>query len=192
MIYDILLTSAEFEICRNFAKNSSSTQRENRSGGLQIRSYNVIYWDTLRGKVGEMIMKKFLENPPLSVSEIKLDFGVYPRGVWDKYDFSIKGISFSVKAIKHFSKWLLLESKDIERGNLYDIYALVAVNKNICGGRVLGFASKEEILKSPFTIHLAQGDLIPGTSTVLDADNHAIHSRNLRNSAEDWKGLFSR
>lgn len=184
------LPSEEAERCRLFARLSSKTQREHRSGGTKERGLGEIFGDTFRGKIGECASKRFLEQTPLNVPGIELDFRIYPRGKWDEYDFIVYGKRFSIKSVKHFSSWLLLESKDIERGDVYDYYLLAAVNRREDGAMILGFASKEEVLEGPNTVKLKKGDLIPGTGTVLDADNHAIHKSHLINSEEGWIQLI--
>lgn len=190
MDFEICLPSEEVDKCRIFAQDSAKTQRENRSGGTKKRSYGEIFGDTFRGKIGECASKRFLEQDPLNVPGIKLDFDIYPRGKWDEYDFLVYRKRFSIKSIKHFSSWLLLESKDIERGDVYDYYVLATVSRNEDGSRILGFASKEEVLVGPNTLKLKKGDLIPGTGTVLDADNHSLHKSHLKNSEEDWIQLI--
>jgi hypothetical protein len=190
ILWSISLTENEFHQCEDFAKNSAKTQREYRSGGTQTRKIWLIEQDTLRGKVGEIIAKNFLEQKPLNVEGIELDFGVYPRGIWDKQDFVLGKIKIAIKSAKWFSRWLLLESKDIARDEVYDYYILVTIDKDCKSGTVKGYASKEEILNDSKTQYLKKGEFIPGTNTVLDADNHARHSNDLHNSEEDWNKLI--
>jgi len=192
MIFDIQLPPEEVQRCRMFAQESAKTQREHRSGGTKERSYGEIFGDTFRGKIGECASKRFLEQNPLNVPGIELDFDIYPRGEWDDYDFTIYDKKFSIKSVKHFSSWLLLESKDIERGDVYDYYVLAAVNGREDGAGILGFASKEDVLDGTNTLKLKKGNLIPGTRTVLDADNHALHRSNLKNSEEAWIQLIEK
>lgn len=187
----ITLNDDQLNLCRDFSKKTAQTQREHRSGGYQLRSIRTIELDTLRGKIGEYIVKIFLENSPFNISEIRLDFNVYPRGEWDDNDFSINDLNFSVKSAKWFSKWLLLETKDIIRGDLYDVYVFVVVNEDFRSGRVMGFATKEDILHDDNTLKLKKGELIPYTRTHLDADNHARHFQYLKNSLEEWQKLLA-
>lgn len=190
ILWSIGLTENEFHQCEDFAKNSAKTQREYRSGGTQVRGTSLIEQDTLRGKTAEVIAKKFLGQEPLNVVGIELDFGVYPRGIWDQQDFSVNGFKIAVKSAKWFSRWLLIESKDIARGDLYDFYILVTITKDFSSGTIIGYATKEEILSDSKTFKLKRGEPIPRTSTALDADNHARHSNDLHNSEEDWKKLI--
>jgi hypothetical protein len=188
--YIITLTSEEVDICKKFAEDSSKTQREHRSGGKMLRNIGQIYYDTFRGKVGEVIIKKFLEQEPFHVKKINLDFDIYPRGKWDSSDIDINNIKISIKSSKHFARWLLLESKDINRGNVYDYYILVLIENDFKAGTVKGFAKKMEITEeNDKTFILEQGDLIPNTQTRLDAKNHARHSKNLHNTVEEWSEL---
>jgi len=184
------LSDEEFEKCNLFAKTSAKTQREHRSGGEQIRGLSQISEDTQRGKVAEIVVKKFLEQDPLDLKQITLDFEIYKRGIWDNSDIEINGKKISIKSAKSFSKWLLLESKDITRGDVYDYYILVLVNKDLRSGKIEGFAFKKElILENSETQRLLQGDFIPGTRTILDADNYARNKSNLHNSTENWQNL---
>jgi len=181
------LTNEEFDMCEKFADNSSKSQRENRSGGTEKRDIPKIKGDTLRGKVGEVILKNFLEQEPFNFKDITLDFEVYPRGVWDKTDIKINGKNISIKSSKWYSKWLLLESKDILRGEVSDYYVLVLIERDMKKGDVKGFAWKEEIInENEKTLLLKKGELIPNTNTSLDADNHSRCMENLHNSIWDW------
>jgi len=187
--FKIDLTAEEQKQCRDFAEESAKTQREYRSGGSQVRKIYLIISDTRRGKVAEVASKKFLEQSPLNIEAIELDFNIYPRGIWDDQDFIFNGKKVAIKSAKWFSRWLLLESKDINRGDLYDYYILVTVDKDFTEGTLMGWASKDEILNDPKTLKLKRGKPIPRTETPLDADNHARHSNDLHNSEEDWSRL---
>jgi hypothetical protein len=189
---EIILTEIEIELCKNFAEKTSKTQRENRSGGTLVRSVQQIFQDTLRGKTGEFITKKFLEQSPLNVEGISLDLETYPRGQWDSSDIIMNDLKISIKSSKHFSKWLLLESKDILRGDVYDYYIFVLINADGKSGTIKGFAKKDEIVEpNDQTLILDTGDLIPGTYTRLDAKNHARHMNDLHNLESDWAGLVA-
>ena len=191
MEWRIKISDEEFKQCKEFAEKSAETQREHRSGGTMIRGTDKIVSDTLRGKMGEVGIKKFLEQAPMNVSDITLDFKVYPRGVWDEKDFEINGVTFSVKSSKHFSRYLLLEKKDISRGSTFDNYVLVLVNEDARTVEVAGFASKKEMETiSTETLDLKKGQCIPNTQVPLDADNHARHKDDLHNSEEDWVNLI--
>jgi hypothetical protein len=181
------LTNEEYSKCLKFSEMSAKSQRENRSGGIMVREVGQISQDTLRGKVGEIIVKKFLEQSPLKIEGINLDFDIYPRGKWDDADLKLNNQSVSIKSAKWFSKWLLLEKKDIDRGDLYDFYILVLVDKDFKSGTIKGYALRDDILNGKDTLQIPQGDFIPGTNTVLDASNYARNSANLKNLLGDWK-----
>lgn len=182
----IALTPEEKAQCRQFAQDSAPTQREWRSGGELQRSISQINEDTFRGKVAEVVAKKFFEQNPLNVQGVLLDFNVYPRGEWDETDLVINKKKISIKSAKWFSNWLLLETKDIDRGATYDYYVFITVDKDFGAGTVKGFATKQEIVEDDKTLKLRKGDPIPGTKTLLDANNHARHAENLHNSEKDW------
>lgn len=190
MQYKIFLTKEDFDKCKMFAEVSAKTQREYRSGGEQVRPLFLIQSDTLRGKVGEVATIRFLEQPLLSVKRLELDFNIYPRGKWDQQDFTINGKIISIKSAKWFSKWLLLESKDIERGDIYDYYIFITVSEDFKSATILGYATKDEIISNVNTLKLKQGEVIPSTHTFLDADNYARHSKYLHNLESDWKFLI--
>ena len=187
--YKLSLTDIEFDQCKKFAIESAKSQREYRSGGTQIRSEYMIAEDTQRGKVAEVLTKKFLEQ--FGIKSIELDFNIYPRGAWDDQDFVLNGKKVSIKSAKWFSNWLLLETKDLNRGDTYDYYIFVTVDKDLKSGTIKGFASNNDILKDPKTISLEKGDCIPNTSTKLDAANYARHSNDLKNSIEEWNNLIT-
>ena len=174
------ISQGEIKNCKLFSEKSSKSQREYRSGGLYKRSSSEIYSDTLRGKIAEVITKKFFEQDFFKFKGIKLDFGVYPRGIWDKSDINLGKSSISIKSSKSFAKWLLIEKKDIGRGDNYDFYIIVLVDNFFNHGEVKGFASKEEVINvGGNTMLLKQREFIPGTATKLDADNHGIRIDNL-------------
>lgn len=188
--FHIELEEKEYIQCKKFSIKSAKTQREYRSGGTHRRPFSLIYRDTLQGKTAEMIVKKFLEKKPFEISGIELDFEVYERGKWDDKDFSIGRMTFSIKSAKWFSSWLLLETKDILRGDVFDVYVFVTVDKNYKSGDIKGFITQEELLKGSNTLKLKKGELIPGTQTHLDADNYAVHSDNLHNLNKEWDELL--
>ena len=193
MEWEITITDIEYEKCKEFAEKSSSSQREHRSGGTMIRNNNQIFSDTLRGKMGEIAIKNFLEQPPLNFKGIKLDFEIYPRGAWDIEDFKISDKRFSIKTAKHFSRYLLLETKDLERGDTYDYYILVLVDEKKQTAQIAGYMPKNEMQTvSKKTLDLKKGECIPHTPVILDADNHARHKNDLFNSEDDWKSLVER
>ena len=179
----------EYNKCEDFSNKSSKTQRENRSGGDQIRPLNIIRSDTFRGKVGEVIVNHFLKQKQFN-HNIKLDFEIYPRGEWDLGDFHIEDKKYSIKSVKWFSNWLLLESKDIERGEISDYYILVTVDEDFKSGAIKGYATKKEILNDENTFKLKKGEVIPNTSTKLDANNHARHANNLHNTEKEWTEIL--
>jgi len=167
--------------CRDFAEESAKTQRDFRSGGTLRRSMDKMIGDIERGKLAEAVVQRFLESHGI---KIDLDFDIYPRGIWDDGDFTLKGMKFSIKASKAYAKWLLLESKDIERNYLFDYYIFVNVDKNLEGGIVRGYATMKDVLG--FT-KLKKGDFLPNTNTVLDADNHG---REVKYLSQNWDQIL--
>lgn len=190
MQYKITLTEEEFSDCTIFAQNSAKTQREYRSGGSQIRAVQQIEEDTLRGKVGELIVKKFFDNNGILV---KLDFNIYPRGKWDEADIKINGYTVAIKTSKYFARWLLLETKDLEREDaIFDYYIFVKVDKDLHGGIVSGYITKDIVLdkKDSNNYWLKKGELIPGTTTPLDAPNYARAEGTLLRGEKEWDSFI--
>ena len=187
MYWEIKITDEEFKECSKFADESSKTQREYRSGGTNFRSLSQIRSDTLRGKIAEVAVKKFLKQAPLSVKEVDLDFDIYPRGTWDRCDFNLNGKKVSVKSSKHFARYMLLETKDILRGEIFDCYILVLVDEKSRVAKIAGYALQDEIKTiSEKTLDLKKGENIPETSVPLDADNRARKKDHLHNSEIEW------
>ena len=144
--------------------------------------------------MGEIAIKNFLEQPPLNFKGIELDFNIYPRGVWDIEDFKISGKRFSIKTSKPYARYLLLETKDLERGDTCDYYVLVLVDVENKTAKIKGYIPKNEMQTvSKKTLDLKKGECIPDTRVLLDADNHARHKDDLLgkccNSEYDWKSL---
>ncbi|MCD4771457.1 hypothetical protein K8R30_03510 [archaeon] len=182
----IYLDQDEYSKCKDFSEQSAKTQRETRSGGSDFRTVYLIEQDTMRGKVAEVLVKKFLEQGALGFGDISLDFEIYPRGKWDDQDIILNNKNISIKSAKWFSNWLLLESKDIVRGDVYDYYIFVTVDKDNMAGNIRGFVRRIEILECPKTYKIKKGNFIPNTRTVLDADNHARHASDMNNIESDW------
>ena len=103
--------------------------------------------------------------------------------------------SISIKSSKHFSRWLLLETKDIKRGDVYDYYIFVTIDlrNTLPSGEVRGFIDKDTLLSDDsIVLHLQKGQKIPRTFTSLDASNYAVHSNNLFNKEGDWRALIDK
>ena len=191
MTYKFTITQKELDLCRHFAKDCAPTHRKYRSGGSAVRSVKQTENDILQGKVAEIIVKNHFES--LGVEDISLDFENYGAGVWDDADIIKSDKSISIKSSKHYSRWLLLETKDIKRGDIYDYYIFVTIDLRVKlpSGEIRGYIDKEKLLSDdPVVLHLTKSDLIPGTSIRLDAGNYAVHSNNLSNRELDWRILI--
>ena len=104
-----------------FSIANEDKQREYRSGGLARRNKLQIFWDAFRGKVAECHAKVFYEHRGCRVRDI--DFDIYDRGVWDRYDLIINDKIVSIKSSKHFSQLLMLETEDWKDGKYSgDVY----------------------------------------------------------------------
>ena len=167
--------------CRDFAEKSAKTQRDFRSGGTLRRSMDNMIGDIERGKLAEAIVQKFLEGYGIKIA---LDFNIYPRGKWDDGDFTLKGMKFSIKSSKEYAKFLFLESKDIERGYLFDYYIFVNVDNSLEGGRVRGCATMKDVISFK---QYKKGEFIPHTRITFDADNHG---REVKYLSQNWDQIL--
>lgn len=103
----------------SFANETAETTRIRQTGGIEERTMEKIKKDTKQGKVGEVVTKLFLEK--FGVPPIPLDFENYGKGKWDEADMIIGDIKISIKSIKTFSHWLLVNSHDFRiRKDEYD------------------------------------------------------------------------
>ncbi len=192
MTYNYTITQQELDLCKNFAHECASTHRKYRSGGSVVRSVSQTEKDIFQGKVAEIIVKEYLEF--LGVENIALDFENYGAGVWDDADIIKSEKSISIKSSKHYSRWLLLETKDIKRGDVYDYYIFVTIDlrNHLPSGEIRGYIDKETLLSNDsIVLHLQKGEEIPKTSTRLDASNYAVHSNNLFSLERDWRALIA-
>ncbi len=191
MTYNYTITQEELDLCQQFAQECAATHRKYRSGGSAVRSVSQTEKDILQGKVAEILVKNYLES--LGVADISLDFENYGAGVWDDADIIKSEKSISIKSSKHYSRWLLLETKDIKRGDVYDYYIFVTIDlrSTLPSGEIKGFIDKKTLLSDDsIVLHLQKGEIVPRTSTRLDASNYAVHSNNLSNREADWRALI--
>ena len=191
MNYNFEISREWWNLIKRFANESADTHRNHRSGGITKRSISQKKSDILQGKVGEVVVKNFFESN--GVIGIRLDFENYGAGIWDESDIVISDISISIKSSKLYARWLLIETKDIDRGDIYDYYIFVTVDiptkeeTYLPSGEVKGYIDKETLLSdNPIVKHLRQGEYIPNTRTPLDADNYGVHCDNLFNKEANW------
>ena len=98
------------------------------------------------------------------------DFENYGAGKWDESDIVIGDVSISIKSSKSYARWLLIETKDITRGDVYDYYIFVTVDipkkeeTYHPSGEIKGYIDKETLLSdNPNVKHLRRGEYIPNT-----------------------------
>lgn len=115
----ITLSEDDIRKCFEYAYRMAieNKQRENRSGGKHQRRELEIFWDDFRGKIAECFAKDYFERKGCKVDDI--DFEIYDRGKWDKYDLRVNNHIVAIKSSKHFSQLLLLESKDWNSSGSY-------------------------------------------------------------------------
>lgn len=191
MVYNYTITQEELDLCTQFARECAPTHRKYRSGGSAVKSMSQTEKDIFQGKVAEIVVKNYLES--LGVEDISLDFENYGAGVWDGADIIRSDKSISIKSSKYYSRWLLLETKDIKRGDIYDYYIFVTIDlrDHLPSGEIRGYIDKETLLSDDsIVLHLQKGENIPRTFIRLDAGNYAVHSNNLFNRESDWRALI--
>lgn len=195
MKYSFQISQDWWDKINKFAYESAESTRKKQSGGKKVRSVKETKRDIRQGKVGEVIIKLFLEL--YGVPNITLDFENYGTGRWDEADMVIGDKSISIKSTKPYGRWLLINTKDINRGDVYDYFILVTIDfskgKENClpSGVIRGYIDKKRLLSDdPIVKHLKQGEFIPGTRTRLDADNYGVHSNDLYKT-EAWTSLIN-
>ncbi|UBH12632.1 hypothetical protein [Macrococcus armenti] len=90
--------------------NKKGEHRAFRSGGTKLRSNGEKFCNTFQGKLAEFSFKILLNEYNIRSSGI--DMSIKKLGEWDDYDIKVNDKVISIKSIKHFSEFLLLEKKD--------------------------------------------------------------------------------
>lgn len=189
-VRSIILTEEEMQQCRQFSNTSASSQQAIEFGQhtTKARSEREIARDNLIGKIAEVAFSKMMkENYGI---DVPLDFNYYPRGQWDSQDAEINGWRIDIKATREGGRWMLIEwNKLVFRqrdNNLSHVYLMFTVGWDRQKDQPTGKAAYRGAvslnkLKStcPTTVVLRKGDILPGTNTVLQADNFAIRYSDL-------------
>lgn len=189
-VKNILLSAEELEKCATFSKKCALSQQAIEFGQktTKARQTGEIARDNLIGKIAEVAFsKKLRENYGL---EVPLDFNYYPRGQWDNQDAVINGWRIDVKGTRRGGQWMLIEWSKLNfrqrDNNLSHVYVMFSVDWDRSTdqptGRVSyeGAASLSKLCADCATTHvLRKGDYIPGTKTLLQADNYGIRFQDL-------------
>jgi len=194
----IYLTPEELEKCTKFANKCAETQQKKEFGQNDTlpRGEQEIGRDNLIGKIAEVAFAKMLRES-FKIT-IKLDFECYPRRVWDKTDTEINGWRIDIKGTRQGGQWLLVEWNKLvfrqKEENLPHLFVMASVGwdrKNDKPTRsvdLIGSASLQRLRHNvEKTIILSKGRCIPGTKTYLQADNYAIHFKDLE---LDWSKVI--
>lgn len=189
-VKDIRLSQEELARCIAFARDSAPNQQTIEFGDHETKSrqLNEVARDNLIGKIAEAAFHKMMKaNYGLDVA---LDFNLYPRGRWDAQDAVINGWRIDVKGTRKGGHWMLIEWNKLQfrqkEDKLSHVYVMFSVewdrSADLPTGRVSyeGAASLNRLRPDCKTTRvLHKGESIPGTHTVLQADNYGIHFRNL-------------
>lgn len=189
-VKNIVLTPQELQQCMEFSSKSAPTQQSIEFGQrtTKARSTSEIARDNLIGKIAETAFAKMLkENYGI---DVPLDFNYYPRGKWDNQDAVINGWRIDVKGTREGGRWMLIEWNKLNfrqrDNNLSHLYVMFSVswdrNTDKPTGKVSyeGAVSLKKLSKECATTkELLKGTILPGTCTVLQADNYGIEFKNL-------------
>ena len=202
-VRNIFLTDEEMQRCRQFSKTSAASQQAIEFGQhtTKARSEREIARDNLIGKIAEVAFSKMMkENYGIGVP---LDFNYYPRGQWDSQDAEINGWRIDIKATREGGRWMLIEWNKLDfrqrDNNLSHVYLMFTVGWDRQLDQPTGKASYQgavslEKLRSscPTTVVLHKGDALPGTSTILQADNFGIRFADLYKHLNHLVGFFEK
>ena len=194
----IMLDELEFNRCVEFSRTCALNQQRIEFGQSDTapRSNSEISRDNLIGKMAEVAFAKMLQD--VFGIQIDLDFNYYPRGKWDDQDAVVNGWKIDVKATRKGGRWMLIEWSKIDfrqrQGKMADLYAMAIVdwdrNSDLPSRQVelVGCASAMKLRRGvPTTYILRKGDLIPETTTHLQADNFGISFSDLE---KDWESVI--
>lgn len=195
----ISLSDSELKKCIEFSYECAKYQQEIEFGQstTKPRSIEEIGRDNLIGKIAEVAFAKMIENKYGII--IELDFEYYPRGVWDKQDAEINGWRIDVKGTRQGGRWMLIEWSKLnfrqQEQRLSHMYVMASVKWNreaeVPTGKVdlVGSVSINRLRPNiGTTLILHKNELIPGTTTKLQADNYAINFNNLEH---DWDKVIN-
>lgn len=189
-VKNILLSQEELERCVEFSLRSAPNQQAVEFGqrSTKARGTREIARDNLIGKIAEAAFSKMmLENYGI---DVPLDFNYYPRGQWDNQDAVINGWRIDVKGTRKGGHWMLIEWNKLNfrqrDNNLSHLYVMFSVDwdraADLPTGCVSyeGAVSLEKLRASCRTTHiLRKGEVLPGTHTILQADNYGIQFSDL-------------
>ena len=189
-VRNIPLSDEEMQRCRQFSKTSAASQQAIEFGQhtTKARSVREIARDNLIGKIAEVAFSKMMkENYGI---DVPLDFNYYPRGQWDSQDAEINGWRIDIKATREGGRWMLIEWNKLDfrqrDNNLSHVFLMFTVGWDRQKDQPTGKASYQGAVSlqklnstCPTTVVLRKGDMLPGTSTVLQADNYGIRFADL-------------
>lgn len=186
--------------CQEFARDAAETHQRIEFGeqSTNQRSFKEVERDILIGKMAEVAFWIYAKR--LYELNFELDWGIYPRGIWDKADVEVNKWLIDIKASRNKANWLLVELNKInfrkEHGESPDFFVLASTAWNMQTDNpknlvaLKGYAHISEMNKDiPKTLLLKKGNFIPNTYAKLQADNFA---RNASDLNDKWNMLFSK
>lgn len=189
-VKNIQLSQDELARCIEFSQKSAPNQQAIEFGqrSTKARSTREIARDNLIGKIAEVAFSKMMkENYGI---DVPLDFNYYPRGKWDNQDAVINEWRIDVKGTRKGGHWMLIEWNKLNfrqrDNNLSHLYVMFSVDWDRATDCPTGHVSYEgdvslkKLRTGCQTTHiLRKGDMLPGTRTVLQADNYGIQFHDL-------------
>lgn len=167
-------TRGEVWKCYQFAKEMIGNHNRDM---IMDREDWEIFRDDLRGKLGEVALRKYvLENIPSAVIDGEIDYSVTPLGQWDITDLIINGNYINVKSVKGNSRFLLVETNRYDTNGNYtyrnndgepvriDAYVLVRVSiEPEINSADMNYTSVEEFRSSKGRRHI-EAEILGGIS----------------------------
>nr|WP_300915340.1 hypothetical protein [uncultured Acetatifactor sp.] len=189
-VFNIVLTDAEMDKCREFSRISAASQQAIEFGQhtTTARPEKEIARDNLIGKIAEVAFSKMMkENYGI---DVPLDFNYYPRGQWDNQDAEINGWRIDIKGTRSGGRWMLIEWNKLNfrqrDNNLSHLFVMFTVDWDRDSDQPTGKVSYRGAVSLaklkdgiPTTVILKKGSILPGTKTHLQADNYGIQFKNL-------------
>ena len=189
-VFNIVLTDAEMDKCREFSRISAASQQAIEFGQhtTTARSEKEIARDNFIGKIAEVAFSKMMkENYGI---DVPLDFNYYPRGQWDNQDAEINGWRIDSKGTRSGGRWMLIEWNKLNfrqrDNNLSHLFVMFTVDWDRDSDQPTGKVSYRGAVSLaklkdgiPTTVTLKKGSVLPGTKTCLQADNYGIRFKDL-------------
>ena len=180
----IQLTDYEYMMCVLFSEESARSQQKIEFGNKSTakRINREIREDTLCGKMAEVAFARMLrEDYKL---HLPVNYEVYPRGEWDDEDVIVNGKTIDIKSTQR-GRFLLIENNKLnfrkKQGKIPDIIVMCRTDVENRLVEIVGCISTKKLSDdgNQKVKRLKAGEMIPGTSVKLQANNYCIRFEDL-------------